>query len=58
MYPASSLFKQLIFIQESGEIIRIGDMEIYKVGEGVKCIIWCHDLAGYTGPILKLFINI
>lgn len=35
--------------KEAGEIITIGEMEVYKVGEGVKCIIWCHDTAGFTG---------
>ncbi|XP_023335211.1 calcium-binding protein LPS1-alpha-like [Eurytemora carolleeae] len=35
--------------KEAGEVVTVGDMEIYKVGEGVKCIIWCHDLAGFSG---------
>jgi len=34
---------------EAGEVIKIGDLEIYKVGEGVKVLIWCHDIVGFTG---------
>ncbi len=24
-------------------------MEIYRVGEGPKCVIWCHDFTGFAG---------
>lgn len=34
---------------EAGEVMNVGDMEVYKVGEGKKCIIWCHDTQGFAG---------
>jgi len=35
--------------REAGELISVGDLEIYKVGAGVKVIIWCHDCQGFKG---------
>jgi len=34
---------------EGGEVVQVKDLEIYKTGEGVKVIIWCHDIAGFSG---------
>jgi len=34
---------------ETGEVLTVGDLELYKVGEGKKCIIWCHDDSGFAG---------
>jgi len=33
---------------ESGEILQIGDTQVYKVGSGPKCVIWCHDYKGFN----------
>merc|ERR1719369_718295 len=33
---------------ESGETVRIGNSDVYKVGSGAKCIIWCHDCKGFN----------
>jgi len=35
--------------KEAGEVITVGTTEVYKVGEGERCLIWCHDAAGFTG---------
>jgi len=34
---------------EGGEMICIGDHEVYKVGASPKCVVWCHDAAGFAG---------
>lgn len=34
---------------EGGHIEKVGELDVYVVGEGSKCIIWCHDLGGFTG---------
>lgn len=34
--------------RESGEIVKVGDVEAYQVGSGPKCIIWCHDCKGFN----------
>jgi len=34
---------------EAGEVVRVGDLDIYKCGEGVKVVIWCHDVQGFSG---------
>lgn len=35
--------------KEAGVTVKVGDTEIYKVGSGPKCIIWCHDCKGFNG---------
>ena len=35
---------------QAGEDIEIGNIGVYKVGSGAKCVIWCHDCKG--GPSL------
>ena len=37
------------FLQESGHIEVIGDREVYIVGSGPKCVVWCHDIRGFSG---------
>merc|ERR1711971_644576 len=32
---------------QAGEDIEIGNVGVYKVGSGAKCVIWCHDCKGY-----------
>ena len=39
-------------MQEAGEIVSVGELEVYKVGQGPKVIVWCHDSQGFTGKIL------
>jgi len=34
---------------ESGSETLIGDRNVYVVGSGAKCVIWCHDIKGYSG---------
>ena len=36
-------------VQEAGSLVMCGDLEIYRVGEGHKCVIWCHDFSGCAG---------
>ena len=36
-------------MQEAGEIVSVGELEVYKVGQGPKVIVWCHDSQGFTG---------
>jgi len=33
---------------ESGETVRVGNTDVYKVGSGAKCVIWCHDCKGFN----------
>jgi len=33
---------------EAGDTLTIGNLEVYKVGSGPKCIIWCHDCKGFS----------
>jgi len=35
--------------KEAGEIVSVGELEVYKVGQGPKVIVWCHDSQGFTG---------
>jgi len=35
--------------KEKGEVISTENLELYTVGTGQKCIIWCHDLQGFYG---------
>jgi len=34
---------------ENGSLTKVGDNQMYVVGTGVKCVIWCHDLRGFQG---------
>jgi len=34
--------------KESGQTVTLGDIHLYKVGSGPKCVIWCHDCKGYN----------
>ena len=36
-------------MQESGHIELIGEREVYIVGSGPKCVVWCHDIRGFAG---------
>ena len=27
-------------------MVRVGEVEVYQVGSGPKCVIWCHDCRG------------
>ena len=40
-------------VQEAGSLVMCGDLEIYRVGEGHKCVIWCHDFSGFAGKVGK-----
>jgi len=33
---------------EGGQIVQVGDCEVYTVGAGPKCVIWCHDMKGFA----------
>eukprot|EP00090_Calanus_glacialis_P037994 TRINITY_DN6610_c0_g1_i4.p1 TRINITY_DN6610_c0_g1~~TRINITY_DN6610_c0_g1_i4.p1 ORF type:complete len:995 (-),score=266.92 TRINITY_DN6610_c0_g1_i4:2318-5302(-) len=33
---------------ESGTIVTVGETEVYLVGSGAKCVIWCHDMKGFN----------
>merc|ERR1711942_136163 len=35
-------------LQEHGEIVEVGNTEVYVVGSGAKCVIWCHDMKGFN----------
>jgi len=32
---------------ENGKIVCIGNTDVYVVGTGPKCVIWCHDMKGF-----------
>jgi len=52
---------QLQDYQPKGTVVRQGDMDIYKVGKGEKCIIWNYDIfglnAGRTRQTADLFAD-
>ena len=27
-------------------MVKVGEVEVYQVGSGPKCVIWCHDCRG------------
>lgn len=29
-----------------GGVLMVGGVEVYKVGSGPKCVVWCHDVKG------------
>ena len=31
-----------------GQEVTLGDMQLYHVGSGEKCIIWCYDIFGFV----------
>ena len=31
-------------------MVKVGEVEVYQVGSGPKCVIWCHDCRGH--PLL------
>jgi len=33
---------------ESGKVVEVGNTEVYVVGSGAKCVIWCHDMKGFN----------
>jgi len=33
---------------QSGTTITLGSHEVYLVGSGAKCLIWCHDMKGFN----------
>jgi len=33
---------------ESGTIVTVGETDVYLVGSGAKCVIWCHDMKGFN----------
>jgi len=33
---------------ESGTIVKVGSYDVYVVGSGPKCLIWCHDMKGFA----------
>jgi len=33
---------------ECGTILEVGNTEVYVVGHGAKCVIWCHDMKGFN----------
>jgi len=33
---------------EHGKTVEIGNTEVYVVGSGAKCVIWCHDMKGFN----------
>jgi len=33
---------------ESGAVVKVGDTDVYVVGSGPKCVIWCHDMKGFA----------
>merc|ERR1740128_180093 len=33
---------------ESGTIVKVGSYDVYVVGSGPKCVIWCHDMKGFA----------
>jgi len=35
--------------KEKGIVDKIDDLDIYRVGESSKCIIWCYDVFGFKG---------
>ena len=35
-------------LQEHGKIVEVGNTEVYVVGSGAKCVIWCHDMKGFN----------
>jgi len=35
--------------EEKGEVITIQNWDLYTVGAGENCIIWCHDFQGFYG---------
>lgn len=35
--------------EEKGEVISIENWDLYTVGTGQNCIIWCHDFQGFYG---------
>ena len=35
--------------KEKGTIVKVDDLEIYRVGSGSKCIIWNYDIFGFSG---------
>ena len=48
--------------KEKGIVDKIDDLDIYRVGESSKCIIWCYDVFGfkvstyvYLGPYVYIF---
>ena len=32
-----------------GKIEKVGDLDLYVVGQGSKCIIWNYDIFGFSG---------
>ncbi len=35
--------------KEKGVVEKAGDLDIYVVGQGSKCIIWNYDVFGFNG---------
>ncbi len=35
--------------KEKGQVDKIDDIEIYRVGQGSRCIIWNYDVFGFNG---------
>merc|ERR1712226_664551 len=33
--------------KEKGTVEKVGDLDIYSVGQGPKCIIWNYDIFGF-----------
>merc|ERR1719268_293940 len=33
---------------EHGKTVEVGNTEVYVVGSGAKCVIWCHDMKGFN----------
>eukprot|EP00092_Neocalanus_flemingeri_P026177 GFUD01028374.1.p1 GENE.GFUD01028374.1~~GFUD01028374.1.p1 ORF type:complete len:1019 (+),score=296.62 GFUD01028374.1:74-3058(+) len=34
--------------KEGGTIVKVGNSDVYMIGSGPKCLIWCHDMKGYA----------
>ena len=35
------------FWHSKGVVEQVGDLKVYRVGAGHKCIIWCYDIYGF-----------
>ena len=39
--------------QPKGKVVRVGDLDIYVVGSGGKCVIWNYDIFGFNSGRTK-----
>jgi len=40
-----------------GVVEKVGDIDVYKVGDGPRCVIWNYDVYGFDGGRTRQFCD-